>query len=204
MIELEACYQPIVDEDGVVTKVVKFAYDVPPQKQRVRDELQSRADELDRAQAEVGKEAARRIKLDGLLDEVSTPITPVWDALLMVPLVGFIDRGRSEKIMDRILADIVKNKARELIIDISGVPVVDTDTANRLVSITKAVSLMGCFSTISGISPEIAKTITTLGIELQGMATTGTLMDAISGAYERLGFVMTRCALSPADQSDQL
>ena len=193
-VELEACYQPILNENGKVVKVIKFAYDVTAQKQRVLAELQARADQIDQAKLEVAQEVERRVKLDALLDEVSIPITPVWDHLLMVPLVGFIDTNRSEKIMDRVLADIVSNRARELIVDISGVPVVDTDTASRLVSIARAASLMGCHSTISGISPQIAKTITLLGVDLEGMSTTGTLMDAISGAYERLDFAVSKCS----------
>jgi PAS domain S-box-containing protein len=203
-VELEACYQPILDENGKVVKVIKFAYDVTAQKQRVLAELQARADQIDQAKLEVAQEVERRLKLDALLDEVSIPITPVWDQLLLVPLVGFIDTSRSEKIMDRVLADIVANRARELIVDISGVPLVDTDTASRLVSIARAASLMGCHSTISGISPQIAKTMTSLGIDLEGMSTTGTLMDAISGAYERLDFAVSkRSSLSPQNSANQ-
>jgi len=191
-IELEACHQPIWDENGVVVKVIKFAYDVTAQKNRVKAELQDRFDQLSQAQAKAKREVEQRMKLDALLDEVSTPVTPLWDQLLMLPLVGMIDRNRTDKIMDRVLTDILDYRALELIIDISGVPVIDTDTAGRLVSISKAATLMGCHSTISGISPEIAKTITLLGIELDGVTTTGTLMDAISGAYERLNYSLER------------
>jgi len=194
IIDLEACYQPIADDSGKVIKVIKFAYDVTAQKQTVRDELQASAVQRDQALMEASMELERRIELDAVLEEVSTPITPLWDKLLMLPLVGLIDSKRCEKIMDKVLADVGSTGARELIIDISGVAVVDTDTAGRLISIIKAVSLMGCQTAISGISPQIAKTMTLLGINMTGIRTTGTLMDAIIGAYERLDLTLSKCS----------
>jgi rsbT co-antagonist protein RsbR len=89
--------------------------------------------------------------------------------------------------MNAVLECIKTSKAKEFILDISGVGVVDTAVANYLISITKATALMGCRSTISGISPSISKTIVQLGIEIDDINTTSTMMDALSSAFENRG-----------------
>jgi len=133
-------------------------------------------------------------KRDALLNEqsqavmaMSTPVTEIWDGILLLPIVGIVDSKRSEDIMNAVLECIKSSKAKEFILDISGVGVVDTAVANYLISITKATALMGCRSTISGISPSISKTIVQLGIEIDDINTTSTMMDALSSAFENRG-----------------
>lgn len=133
-------------------------------------------------------------KRDALLQEqsqavmaMSTPVTEIWDGILLLPIVGIVDSKRSEDIMNAVLECIKTSKAKEFILDISGVGVVDTAVANYLISITKATALMGCRSTISGISPSISKTIVQLGIEINDVNTTSTMMDALSSAFENRG-----------------
>lgn len=121
-----------------------------------------------------------------LVMEMSTPVTTIWDGVLLLPVVGIVDSRRSETIMSAVLSAIAKENAREFILDISGVGVVDTAVANYLIQITKAASLMGCRSTISGISPAIAQTLVQLGVEVKSVRTTSTLMDALKKAFERL------------------
>lgn len=137
-------------------------------------------------------------KRDALLNEqsqavmsMSTPVTEIWDGILLLPIVGIVDSRRSEDIMNAVLESIKATKAKEFILDISGVGVVDTAVANYLISITKATALMGCRSTISGISPSISKTIVQLGIEIGDVNTTSTMMDALSSAFENKGISLS-------------
>lgn len=118
---------------------------------------------------------------------MSTPVTEIWTGILLLPIVGIVDSKRSEDIMNTVLECIKTTKAKEFILDISGVGVVDTAVANYLISITKATALMGCRSTISGISPSISKTIVQLGVEIGDVNTTSTMMDALSSAFANRG-----------------
>ncbi|MFM8936158.1 MAG: protoglobin domain-containing protein [Vulcanococcus sp.] len=133
-------------------------------------------------------------KRDELLNEqsqavlsMSTPVTEIWDGILLLPVVGIVDSKRSEDIMNAVLTSIRTAKAKEFILDISGVGVVDTAVANYLISISKATGLMGCRTTISGISPAISKTIIQLGIDIGDVNTTATMMDALAIAFENRG-----------------
>lgn len=121
---------------------------------------------------------------------MSTPVTEIWNGILFLPVMGLIDSRRSEDIMNAVLDAIKQSKAREFILDISGVGVVDTAVANYLISITKATALMGCRSTISGISPAISKTIIQLGIDTDDGNTTSTMMDALSDAFANRGLAI--------------
>lgn len=123
---------------------------------------------------------------------MSTPVTEIWDGILLLPIVGLVDSKRSEDIMNAVLNSIRTAKAKEFILDISGVGVVDTAVANYLISISKATSLMGCHTTISGISPAISKTIVQLGVNVNDVNTTATMMDALSNAFEARGLVIEK------------
>jgi PAS domain S-box-containing protein len=125
--------------------------------------------------------------LNRSLMEMSTPVTQVWDKLLLLPLVGIIDTKRARDIMSAMLSEISETRARVFILDISGVGVIDTAVANHLIQITKATSLMGCDCIVSGVSPAIAQTIVELGIDVGRVQTTATMQDALVGAFERLG-----------------
>ena len=123
--------------------------------------------------------------------EMSTPVTEIWEGILLLPLVGLVDSRRSEDIMHAVLNAISATHAREFILDISGVGVVDTAVANYLIKITRATALMGCESTISGISPAIARTIVQLGVDVGQVRTTATMMDALSNAFARQGITLS-------------
>ncbi len=148
---LHASYNPILDAAGRPVKIVKFASDIT-------EEMQKRS---------------------LALLEMSTPVTKIWDGVLLAPIVGFIDSKRAMDIMEKTLTTISENRANTLVIDISGVAIVDTAVANHLIKITKAAVLMGCQSMISGISPAIAQTITELGVDLGTVRTTATIEGAI-------------------------
>jgi rsbT co-antagonist protein RsbR len=121
------------------------------------------------------------------LMEMSTPVTQLWTGILMLPVVGIIDSKRAQDVMNAMLKSIASSQARNFILDISGVAVVDTAVANHLIKITKASALMGCNCTISGISPAIAQTIVELGIEVGSVETTATMKDALGSAFRKLG-----------------
>ena len=121
------------------------------------------------------------------LMEMSTPVTEIWEDILMLPVVGIIDSKRAQDIMDAVLTTISRVKARNFILDISGVAVVDTAVANHLINITKATRLMGCEAIISGVSPAIAQTVVELGIDVGTVRTTSNMKDALSDAFGVLG-----------------
>jgi rsbT co-antagonist protein RsbR len=121
------------------------------------------------------------------LMEMSTPVTEIWEGLLFLPIVGIIDSRRSRDIMNGTLSKIAETQARVFILDISGVGVVDTAVANHLIKITRATKLMGCETTISGVSPAIAQTIVDLGIDVGEVKTTATMRDALADAVQLVG-----------------
>jgi rsbT co-antagonist protein RsbR len=121
------------------------------------------------------------------LTDMSTPITAIWDGILMLPVVGIVDSRRAQDIMQRMLEQIADRRALVFILDISGVAVVDTAVANHLIRMTKAARLMGSYVIVSGLSPSVAQTIVELGIEVGDMKTTGNLQDALKIAFERAG-----------------
>lgn len=162
---LQASYTPFVDRKGEPYKVVKFATDVTERK--ITEE---KIDSQHRA-----------------IMEMSTPVTAIWNDILLLPIVGFIDSQRAQDVMAAILSKIDETRARVFIMDISGVAVVDTAVANHLIKITKATRLMGCECMISGLSPAIAQTIVDLGIETGDVRTTATLRDALQGAFASIG-----------------
>jgi PAS domain S-box-containing protein len=121
------------------------------------------------------------------LSQLSTPVTELWHGILLLPVVGIVDSRRAQDIMNAILEKISEAQATRFIVDISGVPIVDTAVANHLIKITKATSLMGCECTISGVSAAIAQTIVELGIDVGKVRTTATLRDALEGSFRDVG-----------------
>lgn len=120
------------------------------------------------------------------LMEMSTPVTQIWDSILLLPVVGIVDSKRAQDIMNAVLSAIKETQSRIFILDISGVAIVDTAVANHFIKITKATRLMGCESTISGISPAIAQTMIELGIDVGTIKTTANMMDALNDSFRRL------------------
>ncbi len=119
--------------------------------------------------------------------EMSTPVTSIWEGILLLPLVGIIDSQRTQDIMNKTLEKIAESRAKAFVLDISGVAAVDTGVANHLIKITLATRLMGCESIISGISPSVARTLVELGVNVGEVRTTATLRDAFELALETIG-----------------
>jgi rsbT co-antagonist protein RsbR len=119
--------------------------------------------------------------------ELSTPVIKLWDRVVAVPLIGTLDSARTQVVMETLLQAIVDQDAAVAILDITGVPMVDTVVAQYLLKTAMAVRLMGADCVISGIRPQIAQTIVELGIDLGDITTRTTLADALESALEKLG-----------------
>jgi rsbT co-antagonist protein RsbR len=124
--------------------------------------------------------------------ELSTPVVELWEDVLALPLVGTLDSQRTQIVMETLLQKIVQTGASIAIIDITGVPTVDTLVAQHLLKTVSAIRLMGAECIISGIRPQIAQTIVHLGIDLQGVASKSSLADALQLAMQQLGFRVER------------
>jgi rsbT co-antagonist protein RsbR len=124
--------------------------------------------------------------------ELSTPVVKLWDGVLALPIIGTLDSARTQTIMENLLQTIVDTGAEVAIIDITGVPTVDTLTAQHLLKTVTAARLMGADCIISGIRPQIAQTIVHLGVELGEVTTKASLADAFSLALRRMGVGLAR------------
>jgi rsbT co-antagonist protein RsbR len=117
--------------------------------------------------------------------ELSTPVVKLWDGVIGVPLVGTLDSARTQVVMEKLLQALVDTGSAHAIIDITGVPAVDTEVAQHLLKTVVAARLMGAECIVSGIRPQIAQTIVALGIELGDIVTKATLADALRHALRR-------------------
>jgi len=160
-VPIEYYAAPLKDEDGQIIGGLEYVLDIT---ERVRHE-------------ERLKEQARTIR------EISTPAIQLWDGIIILPVVGIVDSMRAQHMMDTMLNKIAETACKVMILDIQGVPAVDTAVANHLIKIVKAIRLMGSHAIISGISPAVAQTIVTLGIDM-GVKSTATLRDALGEAFE--------------------
>jgi rsbT co-antagonist protein RsbR len=126
--------------------------------------------------------------------ELSTPVVKLWEGVLAAPMIGTLDSSRTQLVMETLLQRIVETGSEIAIIDITGVPTVDTLVAQHLLKTVTAIRLMGADCIISGIRPQIAQTIVQLGIDLQGIVTKATLADALSLALRKGGWVVSQPA----------
>jgi rsbT co-antagonist protein RsbR len=124
--------------------------------------------------------------------ELSTPVVELWDGVLALPLIGTLDSARTQVVMESLLQRIVETGSGIAIIDITGVPTVDTLVAQHLLKTVAAARLMGADCIISGIRPQIAQTIVHLGVDLQDVITKATLADAFGIALRRAGLTIQR------------
>lgn len=124
--------------------------------------------------------------------ELSTPVVKLWDGILALPMIGTLDSSRTQVVMESLLERIVQTGSEVAIIDITGVPTVDTLVAQHLLKTVTAIRLMGAECIISGIRPQIAQTIVHLGIDLGGVTTKASLADALAVAFERSGLAVTQ------------
>jgi rsbT co-antagonist protein RsbR len=119
--------------------------------------------------------------------ELSTPVVRLWDGIIAVPLVGTLDSARTQLVMEKLLDTLVATGADHAVLDITGVPTVDTEVAQHLLKTVSAARLLGAECTVSGIRPQVAQTIVSLGIEFGDITTKATLADALAHALRRAG-----------------
>ncbi|OIQ11071.1 STAS domain-containing protein [Neomoorella thermoacetica] len=131
-------------------------------------------------------------KQNEALMELSTPVIPLMQDILLLPLIGTIDTRRAKEIMDNLLEGIVRYQAEVVIIDISGVPVVDTQVAHHLIKTVKAARLLGSRCILVGIRPELAQTIVRLGIDFPDIITKNNLHAGLELAFRWLGYRLER------------
>jgi rsbT co-antagonist protein RsbR len=120
------------------------------------------------------------------ITEISTPVIRVWDGIVAMPIIGTLDSARTQVVMENLLQEIVLTSSSIAILDISGVPAVDSLVAQHLIKTVSATRLMGAECIISGIRPEIAQTVVHLGIDLSGIVTKATLASALRYAFSLL------------------
>jgi rsbT co-antagonist protein RsbR len=117
--------------------------------------------------------------------ELSTPVVKLWEGILALPMIGTLDSARTQVVMENLLQKVVETGAQIAILDITGVPTVDTLVAQHLLKTVTALRLMGAECIISGVRPQIAQTIVHLGVDLQGVTTKANLADALALALKR-------------------
>lgn len=154
-------------------------------------ESRRQRDEIERAlMSAVSHHRQQEEQFQHTLSELSTPIIPVYEGILVLPLIGSINRRRASEITERLLEAIAANQAEIVIIDITGVPVIDSSTANHLLTTTRAANLLGSQVVLVGIGAEIAQTIVHLGVDLQTLVPLANLQSGIAYALRRLGMAI--------------
>ncbi len=133
--------------------------------------------------------------------ELSTPVVTLWGGILALPLIGTLDSARTQVVMESLLQRIVETGSQIAILDITGVPTVDTLVAQHLLKTVAAARLMGADCIISGIRPQIAQTIVHLGVDLNSVTTKATLADAFKIALKRTGLTVARLPHGPKADS---
>ncbi|MEQ9325044.1 MAG: STAS domain-containing protein, partial [Polyangiaceae bacterium] len=146
------------------------------------DELGLLATEV---QHQASEEVIARQKRD--LMDLSTPVIKLWEGVLALPLIGTMDSHRAQLATETLLEEVMRTSSRVVILDITGVPTVDTLVAQHLIKTVKALRLMGADGIISGIGPQIAQTMVQLGVDLGTIETKATLADALTTALRAAG-----------------
>jgi len=133
--------------------------------------------------------------------ELSTPVLQVRERLLILPIIGIVDSQRARQLTEQLLRGIRANRAKVVVMDITGVPSVDSTVANHLVQTVDASRLLGASVIVTGLSPEIAQTLVTIGVDLAKMNTVGDLQGGIEEAERLLGYTVT-AGVTPTNQSE--
>jgi rsbT co-antagonist protein RsbR len=161
------------DSNSRIQGMVCFVQDITERRQAEQATRQSIVqEETIRAQA-------------AMLAELSTPLIPISDALMVMPLVGAMDSRRAQQVLDTLLQGVAAASANVVLLDITGVPIVDTQVANTLIHATQAVKLLGAQVILTGIRPEVAQTLVGLGVDLRAITTHATLQSGIATTMRR-------------------
>ncbi|OPX22867.1 MAG: hypothetical protein B1H04_04420 [Planctomycetales bacterium 4484_123] len=170
----------------------KFSRDVPALREAVSDAIRL-TDKLLLAGIETFESARDEIiaQQSRSIMEVSTPVIKLWERVVMLPLVGVIDTPRARQVMERLLNSIVQTESRVAILDVTGVPMIDTRVAQHLMKTVAAAEMMGAEVIVTGISPDAAQALIKLGIQADALNTKGTLQAGVAEAFRLLGLKVT-------------
>ena len=168
-------HSPVLDEQGQVYAIAGMATDIS---------------ELRRAQREREMFQEQVIEVQQVaLRELSTPLIPIVDGVVVMPLIGSLDSNRAQQVLETLLSGVVHNRATTVIMDVTGLPVVDTQVASVLLGAAQTVKLLGAEVILTGISPEVAQTLIGIGTDLSSMKTPGTLQNGIAYALKNRSLV---------------
>ena len=167
-VHIQATYNPVLDLKGKPYKVLKVASDITEKK----------------------KLSVERAKQAAMIMEMSTPVMQLWEKILLLPIIGLIDSQRIQLIMEAVLQKVIDYEAKVIVIDIQGVPTVDSAIANHLLKVTKATRLMGCTCIVTGISPVVSQAMVNLGIELNDIVTQSTLKEGLNNSFKIAGYYL--------------
>lgn len=170
---VETHMRTILDERGIPVGLRGVSMDITERKQIEREQADGRL-----------REEVIRMQ-EARLAELSTPLIPINDEVMVMPLIGGLDGGRAERVIEALLEGVGRNRTRIAILDITGVPTVDTETADALMRAAKAVQLLGAEVVLTGIRPEVAQTLVNLGTDLSRIVTRGSLQSGIAYAMGR-------------------
>lgn len=157
--------------------------------------------ELEQSKRELQDQLTTIARQQMAIHELSTPIVEVWEDILLLPVIGTMDSQRAQEMTEKLLERIKQNRSRCIIMDITGVENVDTTTANAVLKMTRAARLLGAWCVLTGIRPEIARTMIQLGVEMEGMKTLRTLKDGIRECFAYLRRARDRQMQSAAQSS---
>jgi rsbT co-antagonist protein RsbR len=158
-------------EDGEIVAAVGCSIDIS-ENVRKEKELKERLDTIQEQQH--------------IIQSLSTPILQIWDQVLTLPLFGHVDSTRASALMESLLHEVVRTRTRFAILDLTGVDVIDTATAGHLMSLIRALKLLGTEGIITGIKASIAQTVVSLGSDLSGITTLSTLQAGLQYCIEQL------------------
>ncbi|MDI1446370.1 STAS domain-containing protein [Polyangium sp. 6x1] len=176
----ETTYIPLQGDDGS-EYVIECNIDVTAQQRAQRAIEQSQ-----RAEAENGRLQEEIIRMqEETLRALSTPLIPIAESVVVMPLIGTVNGTRAQQVIETLLEGVMAHRAEVAILDVTGVPVVDAEVANGLIQAAQAVALLGAEVVLTGIRPEIARTLVELGTDLRGLVTRSTLQSGVEHALRR-------------------
>lgn len=194
--DLEARIQSDIEDDfsgieAAIDLLIDDLTDELKNRKKIQNELEEKLKKIQEQQKTI-------VQQQEDLMELSSPVTKVWDNILILPVIGTLDSQRTQIMMENLLHKIVETGCTISILDITGVPTVDTQVANHLLKTVSSARLLGAECIISGISPAIAQTIVHLGIDLSSIKTKATLQDAMIYAMKQ------KERVAPGHKSDLL
>ncbi|MFT3928525.1 MAG: STAS domain-containing protein [Myxococcales bacterium] len=152
------------------------------ERRRMADDLAQRNAELALREQE-NRELIARLRV--AVDELSTPVLEIWNDVLALPVVGIVDTQRSARMTERLLAEVVRTRCRSVIVDLTGVELIDTSTADRFIKLARSVQLLGSRCLVTGIQPAVAQTLVELGVEFSALETHRNLKSALEASIRR-------------------